>query len=155
MEAKKKKDLQLLHNEDSNDILRQYTTGRPPKYSSRNALQTQILKYFTYCNDNEKKPTVPGLAYYLGFESRQTLWKYGNIPEFGDTIKRARLYIENERAELLLKGSGNVAGVIFDLKNNFGYADKQEVDTKHTIKIIISDSAAKTEKALEISHDSE
>ena len=79
-----------------------------------------------------------------------------NIPEFGDTIKRARLYIENERAELLLKGSGNVAGVIFDLKNNFGYADKQEVDTKHTIKIIIEDCTNETANALEISHkDSE
>ena len=28
----------------------------------------------------------------------------------------------------MLKGSHNVAGCIFDLKNNFGYKDKQETE---------------------------
>lgn len=70
-------------------------------------------------------PTITGLCIYLGFESRQSFYAYEDKPEFSYTIKRARLFIENEYEELLQ--AGNTTGAIFALKN-FGWTDKQEID---------------------------
>ena len=100
--------------------------GRPPKYNNTEELQEQISAFFL---SGEKPVTISGLAYFLGFESRQSFYDYEKDSEFSYTIKRARLFIENEYEKLLQ--SGNVTGAIFALKN-FGWTDKQELD--HTTK---------------------
>ena len=69
--------------------------------------------------------TITGLAYELGFESRQSFYKYEDDPKFCYTIKRARLFIENDYEKQLQ--IGNTTGAIFALKN-FGWTDKQEVE---------------------------
>lgn len=76
-------------------------------------------------------PTITGLCIYCGFESRQSFYAYENKEEFSYTIKRARLFIENEYEEMLQ--TGNTTGAIFALKN-FGWIDKQEIDqrTEHS-----------------------
>jgi len=96
--------------------------GRPPMYDNVAELREAIQSYFDL---HENKVTISGLAYYLGFESRQSFYDYEKNPEFSYTIKRARLFIENEYESLLR--SGNVTGAIFALKN-FGWSDKQEID---------------------------
>ena len=96
--------------------------GRPPKYNNTEELQEQISAFFL---SDEKPVTISGLAYFLGFESRQSFYDYEKDSEFSYTIKRARLFIENEYEKLLQ--SGNVTGAIFALKN-FGWTDKQEID---------------------------
>lgn len=70
-------------------------------------------------------PTITGLCIYLGFESRQSFYKYEDDPEFCYTIKKARTFIEREYEEMLI--AGNTTGAIFALKN-FGWTDKQEID---------------------------
>lgn len=69
--------------------------------------------------------TVNGLALFLD-TTRETLNQYENKPEFTDAIKRAKTRIENE-LELGLYGN-NVTGLIFNLKNNYGWKDKTETD---------------------------
>lgn len=100
--------------------------GRPRKYNTAKDLQDAIDLYF---DENPEYPTVSGLAVFLEFGSRQSLYDYEKEEEFSYTIKNAVSRIE-EKHERNLYGQG-AAGSIFWLKNR-GWADKQEID--HTTK---------------------
>lgn len=77
--------------------------------------------------------TITGLALELGV-SRQTLLEYqGEVegrekkdPRFADTIKDAKTRIEHFTEQMLF--SPSPTGTIFNLKNNYGWKDKTEVD---------------------------
>jgi len=85
-------------------------------------------EYFKECDDSNTPYTSPGLAIALGFNDRSSLDDYKAKKKFFPAIKKAMSIIERQRLEKMLKGSHNVAGCIFDLKNNFGYKDKQETE---------------------------
>lgn len=70
-------------------------------------------------------PTVCGLAEHLGM-TRQTLNEYGKTEKFSDTTKKAKARVERYLEEGL--DGKDVTGRIFNLKNNFGWVDKTEVD---------------------------
>lgn len=74
-------------------------------------------------------PTMSGLALHLGVD-RRTITNYANKDEFFPTIKKARARVE-EALEQRLYGQ-SVTGIIFNLKNNFGWKDKQEVEHSGT-----------------------
>ena len=77
-------------------------------------------------NVTAQKPyTVTGLSVFLNI-SRQTLLDYAEREEFLDTIRYAKDKIEHFWESRLL--DTNATGVIFCLKNNYGWKDKQEVD---------------------------
>jgi hypothetical protein len=109
------------------------TFGRPPIFSSVEELQAKIDEYFEtgmrkktmYTKDGMPYevpvPTITGLALFLGFASRQSLYDLETRQDFSYTIKKARTFIEREYEELLQ--SGNVTGAIFALKN-MGWQDK-------------------------------
>jgi hypothetical protein len=112
--------------------------GRPPAYKDAEELQSKIDRYFnegvrtkTVLVGKDKEPmdipvpTITGLAYYLGFESRQSFYDYEEKAEFTYTIKRARLFIEQEYEMQL--SVGNTTGAIFALKN-MGWIDQQKLD---------------------------
>lgn len=115
--------------------------GRPKKYNSVEEMQQLINDYFNYCDENKKPYTVSGLANALDL-TRQSLLNYEEDDEFFDTIKRAKSKIEQFAEECLFVGS-NTAGVIFNLKNNYNWKDKQEIEaevnTDVTINIELSD----------------
>jgi hypothetical protein len=92
--------------------------GRPLKYKTKKALEEAIEAYFQKCKKEERPPTVTGLAYELGFLSRQALLNYQDRPEFHDTITRAKLRIETYAEERLFDREG-VNGAKFSLTNNF------------------------------------
>lgn len=111
--------------------------GRPRLFETADALQKMIDEYFK--SGIQKKevlsklgtlvkvpvPTISGLCYYLGFESRQSFYDYEKEEGFSYTIKRARLFIEVEyEAQLQV---GNTTGAIFALKN-MGWIDKTQTD---------------------------
>ena len=121
--------------------------GRPPKFKTAEELQDAINDYFN--NGVEKKkvlvgrapnqelleipvPTITGLCYYIGFESRQSFYDYEKKDGFSYTIKRALLFIEKEYEQLLQVG--NTTGAIFALKN-MGWSDKQTVEHEGGIQI--------------------
>lgn len=114
--------------------------GKPAFYKNKTDLQNKIDEYFQNCPDKRilsnfdknsgefvtmelATPTITGLAYYLGFENRQSFYDYENKPEFSYTIKRARLRIENEYEKQLY--CDKCTGAIFALKN-LGWKDKVE-----------------------------
>lgn len=69
-------------------------------------------------------PTMSGLALSLGVD-RRTVTNYANKDEFFPAIKKARSRVE-VALEQGLYGK-NVTGLIFNLKNNFAWCDKNEI----------------------------
>jgi DNA-packaging protein gp3 len=59
-------------------------------------------------------PTISGLTYYLGFESRQAFDHYEMSGRFGPELKRGRLRIETEYEKKLHQSSST--GAMFALK---------------------------------------
>ena len=103
--------------------------GQPPKFKTAEAMQEMIEEYFLISKADTDPFTITGLALYLGFESRQSIYDYEKHGEFSYTIKRARLRIENFAEKKLY--TTTPAGAIFALKN-FGWRDKQEVELNST-----------------------
>ena len=123
--------------------------GRPAKYENPEDMQKIIVEYFNECEKEGKKPTVTGLGYVLGM-NRQDLINYEKCFEydrlkqypdsvrqgFVDTIKDAKRFIESQLVDKLVNGATTPIGVIFALKNNYGWVDKQEVvQTNKEIKV--------------------
>ncbi len=112
--------------------------GRPLKYETAKEMQKVIDNYFEsvrvkHDDDYVFRPTMAGLALALNM-CRQSLLNYSEKDEFLDTIKSARQKVEVALEEALY-GTG-VAGVIFNLKNNFDWKDKQEIDQKSEVTVI-------------------
>src|SRR5689334_8951652 len=86
--------------------------GRPPIFDDPEALKAKVDEYFIWVlGEKEKIPnekgeteevwkraprhvTVTGLALFLGFESRQSIYDYEERGEFSYIIKNARLRVE-------------------------------------------------------------
>ena len=98
--------------------------GRPRKYKTPDEMQPKIDAYFATITD-DNPPTVTGLAIALDM-TRFGLLEYEERGEFSHTVKKAKARVE---AFMEKRMYGNaVAGVIFNLKNNFGWKDKQEIE---------------------------
>lgn len=119
------------------------SAGRPLLFETPEDLSVSVMDYI----QNEKKPTLAGLAYYLGID-RQTLYNYKDRPEFFDIIKKATDYVEYKYEERLVY-ENNTTGVIFALKN-MGWRDKQEVEQTATIKDERIDASKLSEDELRI-----
>lgn len=124
---------------------------RPPKFKTPEDMQERIDLYFELVRANraetheviEKEltehkdfkalsrdisdtfPTVTGLCIALGM-TRQALLDYQGKPEFLDTIKKAKMKIENAVEQKLFQN--NATGAIFNLKNNFSWEDASKRD---------------------------
>lgn len=93
---------------------------------------TQRIKdYFVICAEDDMKPSVAGLALAMDID-RRYLWeiregKKGKTPEVADTLKKAMKILDLQMVDYMQNGKINPVSGIFLMKNNFGYADKQEV----------------------------
>lgn len=112
--------------------------GRKPIYDNVEDLRDKIIEYFeSYLVKEDEylnpvlghKPTITGLALYLGFSSRQSFYDYVKKQEFSYILKKASLYIEMNY-EMLLESKSST-GAIFALKN-MGWKDKQELTSTVT-----------------------
>ena len=97
----------------------------------------------------EFKPyTISGLCLYIDM-TRETLSQYEKQEQFSDTIKKAKQRIENWVEENSLIGNINPTTSIFNLKNNFGWKDRQEIDAKTVNTNINTDISDLPPEALE------
>jgi len=118
--------------------------GRPLKFKTVKELKDKIEEYFDYCDNrlvtgydnktnqqfayiNPEPYTMSGLAYYLDL-SRQSLVNYKRRGKFLYTIKRARRKVEMDIDRRLNDKNSFTPGLIFNLKNNFGWKDRNETD---------------------------
>ena len=137
--------------------------GRPKKYTKR-TLEAAVERYFrsisrtvtvrddtggTIRNDDGEDitvveyavpPSVTGLCLYLGID-RSTWQNYADAqlhPELAGVCRRARTRMEAYLEQELLTREKSVQGLIFNLQNNFGWKQKQEVelgrDTRESMK---------------------
>lgn len=106
--------------------------GRPRLFETPEDLQVAIDAYFDALDGEH--PTVTGLNYALGFATRNGLWEYKSYDGFSDTVKRALMRVEAALEQNLY--GGQVTGTIFNLKNNFGWQDRQvqELDVPEETK---------------------
>lgn len=121
--------------------------GRPPKFSTVDQLQKAIDEYFDYCDNriqqiyskktgdvieviNPEPYTMAGLAYHMGID-RDTLINYSKRDKFIGAIKRARDKVHMDVERRLMEDAPT--GAIFNLKNNFGWKDKSEIENTHKV----------------------
>jgi len=71
-------------------------------------------------------PSITGLCIHLGI-TKETWSEYSKLEMFSDSITRAKEKIERYNIDQLYRKE-QVNGVIFNLKNNFGWKEKQEVE---------------------------
>jgi hypothetical protein len=121
-------------------LTQQPKIGRPFKFQDVDALQAGIDAYFTQCEADKRPCTMSGLANSLG-TNRQTLLAYEGERDgrqspgepFVRAIKQARSRVEQAMEERLLGKECHPVGAIFNLKNNFGWKDVQEVEHTHVM----------------------
>lgn len=105
--------------------------GRPPKWNSVEELENLIKAYFISIQDEEgeykRPPTVTGLALFLG-TNRQTIINYEEKSEYFDAIKEAKTRCEQWVEESALTNKANATFSIFNLKNNYGWKERNETD---------------------------
>lgn len=91
--------------------------GRPPKYDTPEKMIEIASKYFEYETNTTGvcKPTITGLVYYLGFESRTAWYEYKKKDDFKYAVTRMETFIES-CYEKNLHGFA-WAGSCFALKN--------------------------------------
>lgn len=99
--------------------------------SDEKQVESRVFEYFEICQEEDMKPSVVGLAIALGV-SRDYLWKVrtgnkGKNPAVVDTLKTAVELLDAQMVDYMQNGKINPVSGIFLMKNNFGYADKQEV----------------------------
>lgn len=80
-------------------------------------------------------PSITGLCLHIG-TTRETWKQYESLKGFSDSIKRAKTWIEKYNVEQLYRRD-QVTGIIFNLKNNFDWKDKQEIEEKSDQSITI------------------
>lgn len=131
--------------------------ARPLKFQSVEDLQSKINAYFQSFDEggeNRDRPmTITGLAIWLG-TTRELLCDYQERDEFSDTVKAAKLRIEQFAEERLYIGK-NAAGPIFALKN-FGWKDNHEfsgpgggpIKTENTSLVAVAELKGKTPQEL-------
>lgn len=100
--------------------------ARPKLYSSVENMQKIVDEYFKMCDEKDKPYTMSGLAYALDMD-RRSLLNYSKDEKFFPTIKKAREKVEQQLEENALMGKSNATFTIFNLKNNYGWQDKTEV----------------------------
>jgi hypothetical protein len=101
--------------------------GRPRLYPDAEAFAEKVSAYFAVCETEEKRPTLSGLSYYLGFEDRETFSNYAGYGDgYSRTVKRAKLLIADWLEQRLTDKNTFTPGIIFDLKNNHGWKDRSE-----------------------------
>jgi len=115
--------------------------GQPPYFKTPEELQKKIDEYFDEIEEKKERATITGIALYLGFCSRQSMYDYENRKEYSYTIKKARLMIEN-RYEQGLGSKETVTGSIFALKQ-FKWSDKVELDIPTSLTIEVASAATK------------
>lgn len=129
--------------------------GRPLIYETEEELEKVIQEYYEECKNHKKEvlsksgepvlisspkiPTIAGLAYSIGVD-RGTIYNYEHKDQFFNTIKKHRDYILYQLEDQMMNSDGNVTGKIF-LAKNYGYTDKQEIDSN--ININFSEQANK------------
>jgi hypothetical protein len=126
-------------------------SGRPLKVESAERMAELYREYIAKCQAhtvptlNNKGgltdvpkpivPTVEGFAHHCGMMVN-SLWEYEDYLGFSETLKSIKADITARKKIALLNGEGNTTGLIFDLKCNEGWKDRQTIE--HEGEIVVT-----------------
>lgn len=96
-------------------------------------MQERLINYFAECDADKRPYTTTGIANAL-YISKDAMCEYGKKDPFAPLIKAAKQKVEQQIEENGLTGRGNAAFSIFNLKNNYGWKDSQEITTHNEIE---------------------
>lgn len=107
---------------------------RRPDYSAPEEIIAEALLFFRQCEKRDSRPTVTGLALWLGYSGRAALCRAAEAGEgrLGDAIRRAKSVVAMWREGQL--GSGKDAGHMFVLKN-MGWKDEQRREISGGVRL--------------------
>jgi len=123
--------------------------GRPVKYETPDDMQVKIDAYFSACDSRVKQIvtkegvvtvrfpapyTIQGLAVALNL-TMEGLSEFQAKPEFSVTVKTAKQRCEANKVQHMLDGDGYGPGYIFDLKNNHGWKDQQQIEHSGSVHV--------------------
>jgi hypothetical protein len=125
--------------------------ARPRKIEQPEHLQEAFTEYITACDSATKDvlnnkggltsvpcpiiPTLGDFCYRLDITT-ETLRVWEEREGFSATVKNIKETILKRKEHHLLQGNGNTTGIIFDLKCNHGWKDKQTIE--HEGEIIVT-----------------
>ena len=102
----------------------------PIDISDPKQVENRINEYFDFCEENDRKPNMVGMANWLGI-SRETVnsWKRGDYrtETHSAVIRKAVDILEELWVDFMQNGKINPASGIFLAKNMFQYKDVQDV----------------------------
>ena len=102
----------------------------PIDISDEKQVEKRIYDYFDFCEQNDAKPNMVGMANWIGI-NRDTLdtWKTGEYRRktHSEVIKKALRILEELWVSYMQSGKMNPASGIFLAKNMFQYKDVQDV----------------------------
>ena len=93
-------------------------------------VQKRINDYFDFCEENDRKPNIIGMANWLGVDRRTVQsWKNGTYRSETHLpiIKKAIDLLEELWVDYMQNGKMNPASGIFLAKNLFQYSDTQQI----------------------------
>ena len=114
--------------------------NKPLAFNSADELMEYANYFFDWCEENDKRPTLSRLAFYLDID-RKTLLRYESCSQdinylkrlseeekeaYCRSIKKIKVRIEAEYEDLLYQRD-TVSGGKFTLSNNYGWSDKKEI----------------------------
>lgn len=111
---------------------------RPPRYDTAEEFNAVGERYFAQCELLEERPTIVGLALYLGYASKQTMYDLRS-GKCDDGIGKELSYPATRLMARCESHLCTEAKPEFLLKNHFGYVEKQEVEHQGGIKVIPMD----------------
>lgn len=96
--------------------------------------KAKSMEYFDECKALDEAPSIAGLAFHLGFSSKQSIFDYRKDPEYAHEANRATLFIEAWLNKKAVNKETFTPGQLFILKSNFGYEDRHQIE--HSEKVV-------------------
>jgi len=114
------------------------TNGAKPFYDNADEMALKIAEYLNWEDDQKGKDgkgvyTLSGVALYLGFATRDSMYDYEKkSADFAYILNRFRTFMTHWNEQKLYWG-GTYMGSQFWLRNHGGYSEDVNQNLKHTI----------------------
>lgn len=98
----------------------------PIDISDEKQVEARINQYFDFCEENDMKPGLVGMASWIGIDQTTlSSWKRGEYrtKTHSPVVKKAVTLLETLWEQYMQNGKINPASGIFLAKNQFGYRD--------------------------------
>jgi hypothetical protein len=105
-----------------------------PAFDNPDQLQQGIDAYFAECMKEKAEPNHVEMAVYLKVPKR-TLWGYIDKPDYGTILQRAKEIIEAGLIRKLSNKDYATAGIIFNLTNNYGWKQPNQIEHSGSIAV--------------------